>query len=838
MQEPAIQEILPLVQMPSRYLGCEFNRVKKSWTKTPLHVALAFPDLYEIGTSHFGMQILYGILNAQDEILAERVFAPAGDMERQLRQKGWRLVSLESQTPINQFDMVGFSLLYELNYTNVVNMLDLGGISLAAAQRQEDEPFVIGGGPCTCNPEPIADCFDAMVVGDGEVVILQLTEAWKRWRRAGNRKRTGLLERWAKIQGVYIPSFFDVMEGGEGTPRLHPKRADHQRVERVVIPDLNQVPAPNKPVIPFGRPIHDRLRIEIARGCTRGCRFCQAGMIYRPVRERQPQAILASVGQLLLETGYEDLSLLSLSTGDYSCLEPLMRQILQMSQNDRVAVSLPSVRAGSISSELIEMMKRVRKPGFTIAPEAGSQRLRDVINKNITEADIVETVEMVFSQGWKTLKLYFMIGLPTETWDDIEAIATLVKQLTPLATGQRRGGRIHVSVATFVPKPHTPFQWESQISLDLATKKINWLKTRLNLPGVLVKWQDPRVSLIEGVWARGDRKLNPVLINAWKNGCRFDGWTDSFDYDRWLSVFVNCGVNPNHYLNGYSLGRPLPWDHIKVGVTPSYLMRERALAMNATVTTDCRHGECSACGVCDWDTLRPVVFDDQTGSFVPGDAAVVYEDVGQNNTYLITFKKIGFVRFLGHLEMVKIFIRSLRRANIPLKYSNGFHPLPKVTFGDTLPMGMESEQELMLVSLTEAIDPGVLLDRLGSEMPSGLEIVACEPRVGQKSLPKQDPIGYQIVLTNGLFERSRLEWFASQPSVIIYRKNKRAVSVSIDLKKVIQQIQVLSERLASMTLGSDQGLLVRPGQVLGPLFNLTEDQVQTAIITKRKKNHV
>ena len=538
MSETSIQDILPLVQMPSRYLGSEINCIKKAWNKTQVHVVLAFPDLYEIATSHFGIQILYGILNSREEILAERVFAPAVDMEEQLRKNRLPLSSLESKIPLKNFDIIGFSLLYELNYTNMVNMLDLGGVSLFAEQRREKDPFVIGGGPCTCNPEPVADFFDAIVVGDGEGVILQMTDAWKDWRQSGRDNRVALLDRWSLIKGVYIPSFFDVSVGDGEKQRLIPKRSSYRDVERAVVSDLNTAPFPSKPIIPFGKPVHDRLRMEIARGCTRGCRFCQAGMIYRPVRERQPDSVLSSVGQSLKDSGYEDLSLLSLSTGDYSCIAPLMKKIMEFGAKDRVAISLPSLRAGSLTPEVMELIRKVRKTGFTIAPEAGSQRLRDVINKNITEADIVETVENAFSLGWKMIKLYFMVGLPTETHADIEAIADLVKCLKTITKRQGRRGKINVSVATFVPKPHTPFQWEPQISLETALEKINWLKENLKLPGIHIKWQDPRVSMIEGVWARGDRKLNKVLINAWKSGCRFDGWTDFFNYDRWVSVFL------------------------------------------------------------------------------------------------------------------------------------------------------------------------------------------------------------------------------------------------------------------------------------------------------------
>ena len=839
MSETSIQDILPLVQMPSRYLGSETNRVKKSWEKTRLHVALAFPDLYEIATSHFGIQILYGMLNAREDMLAERVFAPAVDMEAQLRKNQLPLCSLESETPLKNFDILGFSLLYELNYTNMVNMLDLAGIAFFADQRSKTDPFVIGGGPCTCNPEPVADFFDALVVGDGEAVILQMTDAWKDWHRSDNDEREALLHRWSRIKGVYVPSFFDVSIDAIGAQRLMPKKPSHQNVERAVVSDLNAEPFPATPIIPFGKPVHDRLRMEIARGCTRGCRFCQAGMIYRPVRERHPEAVLSSASQLLKQSGYEDLSLLSLSTGDYSCIAPLLKKIVDVGAKDRVAVSLPSLRAGSLTPELMELIRKVRKTGFTIAPEAGSQRLRDVINKNITETDIVDTVENAFSLGWKLIKLYFMVGLPNETQADIEAIVALVKRLKAVANKKGRHAKINVSVATFVPKPHTPFQWEPQISLETALEKINWLKENLKLPGVQVKWQDPRVSMIEGVWARGDRRLNKVLINAWRSGCRFDGWTDFFDYDRWMTVFSASGINPEQYTRGISdTDQRLPWDHIDIGVDRSFLLAEKARSAAGRITGDCRSGSCSGCGVCDFETLKPVSFHDHKGGFSTQGPLPGAPPPETGIKYVVNFKKMNASRFLGHLEMVKIFTRSLRREGFPLKYSNGFHPMPKVSFGDTLPMGMQSEDERMLVTLTAPIDSADLISRLRRQMPDGLEVTGCSPYVKSKALERVDTLPYRVELKDGFFMQKDLDWFLGQQGVTIERKSKKGKSVVVDLKRAVSEIRLLDERCAVMTLGTDNNLMVRPGIVMKTVFKLSELQILTAIITKRKTSHV
>lgn len=839
MSDFSIQDMLPLVQMPSRYMGSEVNRIKKNWKENQLHVALAFPDLYEIATSHFGIQILYDMLNAASNTLAERVFAPAPDLEALLRRNQQPLCSLESEIPLNKFDIVGFSLLYELNYTNMVNMLDLGGIGLMSTQRGETDPFIIAGGPCTCNPEPVADFFDAIVVGDGEAVILELTAAWKAWHQNESRRRNDLLRQWSRIKGVYIPSFFDVVESDDAHQQLIPQMETHRHVERAVIADLNDAPFPSTPVIPFGKPIHDRLRMEIARGCTRGCRFCQAGMIYRPVRERQPDNVLASVHSALEQTGYEDLSLLSLSTGDYSCIAPLMKHIMAFGEKDRLAVSLPSLRAGSLSPELMELIKKVRKTGFTIAPEAGSQRLRDVINKNISEEDIIETVENAFALGWKLIKLYFMIGLPTETQADIEAIVNLVKRLKTISRTVTRSARINVSVATFVPKPHTPFQWEPQHTLEEAMRKINWLKEKLKMPGIQVKWQDPKVSVIEGVWARGDRQLNRILVQAWKRGCRFDGWTDFFDYDRWMRVFAESGVEPSVLDRGaIDMAQPLPWDHIKIGVDREFLVQERQRAIDGKTTVDCRTGACSSCGVCDFDRLRPISFQNhEMESRAPSTKAPakLTDDV---ISYTINFKKMGKARFLGHLEMVKVFTRGLRRAKIPLKYSNGYHPMPKVSFGDTLPMGMQSENEHMRVILTRELDAKEIIDRLQSHLPAGIELSGCYRHSKQNQNRQIAMQTYLVELKDGFFNRNDLEWFLEQQFVNIKRKTKKGKSVVVDLKKAVDDIALLDKRRIRMSLGRDNNMLIRPAQVLNAVFDLTEQQILTAIITKMKNNHV
>ncbi|PIE64293.1 MAG: B12-binding domain-containing radical SAM protein [Desulfobacterales bacterium] len=838
MSSTSIQDILPHVQLPSRYLGNEVNTIVKSWDDVEMHVALAFPDLYEIATSHFGIQILYGLLNKQDNILAERVYAPAMDMERQLRIKKVALCSLESRTPLNRFDLVGFSLLYELNYTNMLNMLELGGIAFRTEDRGDNEPFVIAGGPCTSNPEPVADFFDAIVVGDGEIVVLEITEAWKKWRRSG-KERSELLKRWQTIKGVYVPSLYNQQVSQISLKSSAPIKNNYPYIERAVVPDLNKIYFPESPIVPFGKPIHDRLRMEIARGCTRGCRFCQAGMIYRPVRERCPDSIVSTVSQSLKTTGYEDLSLLSLSTGDYACIAPTMEAIMEYGENDRIAVSLPSLRADSITPELMKLIKKVRKTGFTIAPEAGSQRMRNVINKNITEDDIIQTVENAFTLGWKVIKLYFMIGLPTETQEDVQAIVNLVGRVKEHIKKIGKNGKINVSVATFVPKPHTPFQWEPQIGLDLATKKINFIKEKLKSPGIQVKWQDPRVSVVEGIWSRGDRRLGDVLIRAWQKGCRFDGWSDHFNFERWMDIFKESGININDYSGGFR-GRndPLPWDHIHIGVDKSFLEDERKRALDEKNTEDCRTGRCSKCGVCNFKSLKPICYHEKKRIVEFEKNTDKKNELEESFKYEINFSKLNSARFLGHLEMVKIFSRALRRAKIPVKFSKGYHPMPKISFGDTLPVGMQSESEQLNMTLTENIDPSTIVTSLQPQLPENFIVIGCKPKEKSKKDKSDDKIVYKIQLKDGNLNPSQLRLFIEKNELIINKKNKKGKNVAVDLKKAVSRIKKIDERQLLITLERQNNLLIRPAIILKKVFNLSDDQLSEAVITKCKVDYV
>ncbi len=829
-----IDDILPLVEKPSRYLGSEINVIKKDLNRVRLRFALAFPDLYEIGTSHFGMQILYHILNACPDIAAERVFAPGVDLEALLRSSARPLFSLESREPLSSFDIIGFSLLYELNYTNVLTILDLARIPMLACDRDHSHPLIIAGGPCTCNPEPMADFFDAMVVGDGYVVILEMAAAWMDWKKDVAAGRARLLKKWSQIDGVYIPSFFKPRFDDHGLQTLEPRFSDYRKVERAIVSDLDRMPFPEQPVIPFGKPVHDRLRLEISRGCTRGCRFCQAGMIYRPVRERSPEHLMSLSSKAIAATGYEDISLLSLSTGDYGCIAPLIDRLMDRFGNEHVAVSLPSLRAGTLTPELMKLIKTVRKTGFTIAPEAGSQRLRDVINKNIGEREIVETVADAFRLGWQVIKLYFMIGLPTETEDDLKALVDLVKKLRKIKGPNKRRNQINVSVATFIPKAHTPFQWAGQIPLAESRSKINWIHQQLKLSGIQFKWQDPRVSHLEGLWARGDRRLSRLLITAYNKGCKFDGWSDKFNYDLWLEAMAEENIDPDFFgSRRRDAAEPLPWDHIDNRVEKSFLKQEWDNALENKLTDDCRQGRCHQCGTCDFKKIEVKTFrafEDEPHPSCEGEP----ENSIDFKNVCVFYSKQGQAKYFGHLELVNIFLRALKRAEISIKYSQGFHPKPKISFDDPLPIGIESEQERFTLKVPDFVKPETLTRQLNAHLPEGLVINFCQI-VAPPAECKSPPVSsYRVTLQKGSFSAENLAAFIDGPDVGLSFSNRKGKLKKINLKDMVVKIELYDSKRLRVVLVSEAGKTLRPAQILGPIFNLEEDQIKQARVVKLK----
>ena len=829
------KDCLLAVSKPSRYMGGEINSVVKDWDRVRLKFALAFPDVYEVGMSHLGFQILYHILNQTPEIACERVFAPWPDMEKFLRDKNLPLTSLESSVSLKEFDVIGFSLQYELNYTGVLNILDLCGIPLRSADRGEKDPLVIGGGPCALNPEPLSDFFDAFVLGDGEEVVLEVCREVIISRQRGEPKDL-LLARLSRLEGVYIPSFFQVEYEPDGRVRqMIPLKNGYQTVLRRVLPDLDRGGFPSRPILPFMEVIHDRLNIEIARGCTRGCRFCQAGMIYRPLRERSPKNILQLVQDGLKATGYDEVSLLSLSTGDYSRIEPLLGAIIDRHRKERVAVSLPSLRVETLTPMLIQRIQQVRKTGFTLAPEAGTERLRRVINKGNTEEDLLSTIRTVFSAGWRLVKLYFMIGLPTENEEDLRGIVSLCQKALKEARRSKGSGQINVSISTFIPKAHTPFQWEDQSTKEEINQKQQYLRKNLERHGLRFKWTDSRLSLLEGVFARGDRRLAHVLKIAHRTGCRLDGWGDHFRHDLWEKAFTRAGLDPCFYTHRQrSLEENLPWDHLLSRLSKQYVVEERAKAFQEVPTTDCRNASCNGCGVCYGEGLL--------SNLQAGEEEVLFPDIPPLpeikqealpvRRFRSQFAKFGPAKLLGHLELSQSMIRAFHRAGIPLVFSQGFHPLPRVSFGPPIPVGYESWAEFMDYQVQGNLSPEEVTSRLNAVFPAGIKILKTQ------EIPLKYPSIFDSIVKvfylirfadpNPTLKDQGNRFLQRETFPVFWPRKKK----TIDLKEAVESLSFVGENTLKIVMPSRKDGNIRPEEALDLIFGWAEGERPSISVRK------
>ena len=600
-----IESLMLNIQKPVRYMGGEYGAVMKDPEKVEVRYAFLFPDTYEVGMSHLGMRILYHIINQREDTWCERVFTPWVDMSAEMRANGIPLFSLESRTPIKEFDILGVTLQYEMSFTNILESLDLAGIPLRREDRTDADPFVICGGPCAFNAEPLAPFVDLIAIGDGEEETLATIDVYKQWKASG-LPREEYLKMAAQIPGIYVPSLYDVSYNADGTVYAvtpKPGSGAPEIVRKALVSDLNAAEYPDRLIVPYGEIVHNRIMLEIFRGCTRGCRFCQAGMIYRPVRERRMDRLMELAEKLVKNTGYDEISLMSLSSGDYSCLPELAHQMVEKFAKKRVKISLPSQRIDAVLTDTLKETQKVRKTALTLAPEAGTQRLRDVINKGVTEEDLMRAVTDAFEQGWSAVKLYFMIGLPTETDEDVLGIADLARKVRACyfaVPKEKRapGLRITVSASVFVPKNFTPFQWCGQLDGETVVRRQMLLRDELRkVKGVEFKYHAHDLSYIEAVFARGDRRLADVMEHAWRLGCRFDGWSDQYRHDLWLRAFEEKGVDPDFYaLRDFDLNEPLPWDHLDAGVTRAFLLREWERAQRGETTRDCRKG-CVGCGV-------------------------------------------------------------------------------------------------------------------------------------------------------------------------------------------------------------------------------------------------
>lgn len=823
---------LSRVQRPSRYGGREINAAYKDPGAVALRVALLFPDLYEVGMSHLGLSLLYDILNRQEDIWAERAYAPAPDLEAELRRGRLPLTSLESGEALRNFDLVGASLQYELSYTNLLNMLDLGGIPLLAADRTPDDPVVIGGGPACCNPEPVAPFFDALVLGDGEEVILELAAAVKSWRAARGTRRE-LWQALEEIDGVYVPAFFEPIFDEQGRLREIIPSGRRLVVRKRVLDDLNRISISPRPVVPYCQIVHDRLQLEIARGCSRGCRYCQAGMLYRPVREKDPAKVVSWVEEALDNTGYEDVSLLSLSAGDYGPLSWLLAQLMDRLAPRRVALSLPSLRADTLTPEMMSQIKRVRRTGLTLAPEAGSDRLRRVINKNLSEETIMQAAAQAFGSGWQLLKLYFMIGLPRETPEDLEAIAGLARQILRAVPRGRRV-RLNLTLSSFIPKAHTPFQWEGMAGLEESRSRLHAVKDRLRHPQMQAKWNSAAQSWLEGVFARGDRRLAPVLLAAHRRGCRLDAWSEHLRLEPWREAFQEAGVDPDFYLRERGTDEVLPWDHLDSGVSRQFLAAERDRAYQELETPDCRQAGCQDCGVCDQQEAALRLQESPAADPAPpphpeGGAA-------QPVWYRLFFSKVDEARWLSHLELISAFYRSLRRGRLPLVFSDGFHPLPRVAFHGALAVGVESLAESLDVELAQPLGARELMDLLNPALPPGIKILQVQVLPRRLPPPRLETAVYQVESPEAVFDPRAAASFLNQEEVLVTRQRPKKADKVVNLRVLVARLAVADAHNLQLTLRFQEKDNLKVADALAAIFQLDEEQTRDLRILKLRSS--
>lgn len=881
----SIDDFLDLVEKPQRYVGGERHVYRKPLTSDAVKWALCFPEVYEIGMSHLGLKILYSILNELPGAMADRAYCPWVDMEAEMRRRSVPAFAHESRAPLRAFDILGFSLQYELTYGNVLTMLDLAGIPLWSHERTDTDPLIIGGGPCMANPEPVADFFDAFLIGDGEEAVIPINEVV----RAHRGERARLLHELAKIPGVYVPSLYEVSYHDDG--KIAGFRARYsdipERVKRVWVEDLSKVPFPVNSPVPLAEIVQDRLAIEVVRGCTQGCRFCQAGYWYRPIRERSADEVVAIAKQGIASGGWDDVSLVSLSTADHSQVEEMARKVAGALKPQQVSLSLPSLRADSFSVGLAEAAGEVKKNGFTFAPETGSERLRRVINKNITDANLLDAVETAYRQGWSLVKLYFMIGLPTETMDDVDSIVRLVGKVNE--AGKRVGGgkRVNASVGAHVPKAFTPFQWEGFESLESLEAKLAHLKRRLNSRYVRLKWHDLRPSFLETVFSLGDRRVGRALHAAWRRGARFDGWGERFDWNLWMGAFADVDIDPHFYTRARDTEEVLPWDILDPDITKKFLLRERRKAFEERLTNDCRWGDCHMCGIpgapndiklsvdrpeapgvagrfgLDGNlipkagfarkipiAIAPVASPAAATAKVPGvPAQMMVEAMELGRAALgaepektvhvrLWYQTGAALRFLPHGDLMRAFHRAFRVAELPVVFSQGFTPRPRAAFGPPLPVGVTGGREAMDLELVPPV-PADLVARLNAALPEGLVVLDAAPSPAGPALAAAvvaadyrvafPPHGDRPALA------ARLAEFATAEAMPVTKERHGRPDRTIDLKRAVLDVRIADQgNAASFRLAVNQadGHQANAHLVLSALFGLDEAEIAACAIER------
>lgn len=804
-----LEDFLPLVAKPGRYINSEINAVHKDLAKVTTKVCLFFPDAYEVGMSHLGLRILYHVLNGREDTACERVFSPWTDYEEKLRASGRTLTSLESNLPLSQFDIIGVTLQYELSYTNILVAFGLAGIPVRSRDRDDSHPVIVAGGPCAVNPEPLADFIDVFFIGEAEEAVHELVELKQK-----HKGRENYLEDLAKREGFYVPAL------------------GKNPVRRRFLKSIETAPYPGRPILPLMKPVHDRVTVEVARGCIRGCRFCQAGIIYRPYRERSEATVTQLLDESLRCTGYDELSLASLSSGDYSGIQQLIPELMTKYRDERVSISLPSLRVGTLTPGMIKAIAATRKTGFTLAPEAGTERLRKVINKPVSDQDLMDAAGTIFRNGWNVLKLYFMIGLPTETDEDLDGVIRLCRDLLALGKqASKRPVQLNVSVSTFVPKPHTPFQWFGQAAPEEVRRRQAYLEEGLRRRGINFKPHNPETSLLEAAFARGDRSIGKVIEAAVDLGCRFDGWTEKFDFAKWNEAFQKCGLDLAACAGRtFAQDEELPWEHVRTGVTKEFLRREYRRAEAAEITENCRV-ECERCGIGCKDGGT------ETLGIPASKTAVADRDTGKTSaarkssppaTELLSrirlkYTRTGRIRFLSHLDFMTLFQRAATRAGVPIAFSQGFNPHPRISFGPALSVGMESDGEYLDMETDPFIDLLQAVKDLNKTLPEGIRILEAGV-VPKKAASLSGSIcryvyETQVPAVHALGLDERIGNFLSTASVLITRDGKQK-----DIRPGIESVTTKDGAGLEIVLRDSEQVKPRIQDVIEQLFGITRDE--------------
>lgn len=887
-----LSSLLKDVEKPSQYLGNEVNSIHKDFSKQSVRVALVFPDKYEIGMSHMGLKILYDILNSIEGVVAERCFAPGPDFEAKLRAENYPLYGLESKTPLSEFDVIGISLPYELTYTNVVSILDLAKIPVWQKDRKEHHPFILGGGTGSYNPEPVADFFDMVAVGDSEELILEFIDKLIDWKKKHQidliknnqvqSSRLAALNEFRKIEGVYVPSFFEPTYNEDGTLKeVKPLQKDYTGVKKRVVNDLNAQPYPTKLVLPNIKIVHDRIGVEIQRGCTRMCRFCQAGYVERPKRQRSPERVLNIIEKSYEQTGIDEISLLSLSAGDYGTIVPTMKELNKRYSDKNVSISVPATRTETLTPELIEQVKQVRKTGFTIAPEAGSERMRRVINKGNKVEDLMQACRNAFSAGYQLIKFYYLCGIPFEHDEDLIGMADEAGMALDIGREYTRKVDINVSVSTLVPKPFTPFQWDRQVSIEETRYKHNLIKRHLKDKRLHFKCHQPEMSFLEGVFSRGDRRLSKVIYKAFENGCRLDEWSEHFDYAKWQKTFDELNVDLDFYVHRErKQDEILPWEHLFIQMRKEWLWQERERAREEAYNADCAEEKCqNFCGACDFKTVKNKIYviDDKELAAKKGNREWygrfgknfdINKTVGasalggrsepakidgrtygaapmQQNKIRVYFSKTGLASLFGHLELMGHIKRAITRVGVPVAYSEGFHPQMKLSMGYALPLGLESECESFDLVLTKRVDLQKVVQLLNDVLPDGLTVTHVES-VDLKSpsiYSLTKAIDYQVQLSEELLQKwgKNLEenWQefknGKEFQVIRERKGrqkKKSRTLILNGNVVLAEKPFSKEKLEFRTYCDADGTSLKPTEVVMALGGIPKEKLAQLQVKK------